>query len=290
MSDDQSDPFVAFGARLRKARDDAGLRTEDLATELYLSRESVDRYMRGSRKPSVQVVARWEELCGLPPGALTKAHAALPVKRAYRRSVGATASARVPTQGGEREPPAPPDEVAIAGSSEPDRRRWAAVAAGFLGAIVALGTVGFAAGRLLGEGEPGGSPAVSAEYAREMSAVRMRLDRVRVTQRKRLRSVATPARQADAARQLREGFDQALRTGASLRVAPREKAAHQRIIGALELTRDAYGSLALAAGRRNSSAFDRAAMLVKKGERDLVAAFDALRRLGYEFARRARAS
>ena len=69
-----------FGLRLRQARDDAGLTSEQLARHLYLQRRSVDRYMRGQRRPTQNLVSEWERVCGLSPGSLLEQYPARPAK------------------------------------------------------------------------------------------------------------------------------------------------------------------------------------------------------------------
>ena len=73
-----SNESKAFGKLLRKARDDVGLTTEQLSRQLYCARETVDRWMRGERRPNRDVVVRWEELCGIAPGTLVGPYNDLP--------------------------------------------------------------------------------------------------------------------------------------------------------------------------------------------------------------------
>lgn len=58
MGEESAEADAIFGARLKEARDEAGLSTVELAEKLFLKRESVDRYMRGDRRPSGDLVER----------------------------------------------------------------------------------------------------------------------------------------------------------------------------------------------------------------------------------------
>lgn len=87
MRQERAEADAVFGARLKQARDDAGLSTLKLAEHLFLKRESVDRYMRGERRPSRDLVARWEELCGLDPGSLVDEYDRLPPRGPAAKSM-----------------------------------------------------------------------------------------------------------------------------------------------------------------------------------------------------------
>lgn len=157
MGDERAEADGVFGARLKQARDDAGLSTLELAEKLFLTRESVDRYMRGERRPSRDLVERWEELCGLAPGSLVDDHSRLPPRRTPSGKGAPTAPAGPPVaedlspDTGRPQPPLVDDDSLgresaagrVLATAGPARRRalvWAtilaAVAAGALGLFV----------------------------------------------------------------------------------------------------------------------------------------------------------
>ena len=99
----RSEADLAFSALLKKARDEAELSSHQLGEALFLDRRSVDRYLRGDRRPSRELVVRWEELCGLPAGELLDVYERLPQKRLQQdggRLSDADAPQGVPPAGG----------------------------------------------------------------------------------------------------------------------------------------------------------------------------------------------
>lgn len=129
MHQELAEADVVFGARLKRARDDAGLTTVQLAEQLFLTRESVDRYMRGQRRPSAELVTRWEDLCGLAPGTLIEPFRRLPPRRA---SPGQQLSDQAPASTVER-----PEAQRV--SRTPRRRRTAVVIGVVVATIAAVG-------------------------------------------------------------------------------------------------------------------------------------------------------
>jgi len=96
---------IEFGARLKRARDDAGLSTAELAERLVFSREAIDRHMRGERRPTRDVVARWEEVCGLEAGSLVEEYDLLPPRRARRSDAARAESTAVDADAAPSPPP-----------------------------------------------------------------------------------------------------------------------------------------------------------------------------------------
>lgn len=128
MGVEKTEADVKFGARLKEARDDAGLSTLELAEKLFLTRESVDRYMRGERRPSQDLVAQWEDLCGLATGSLVDDYARLPLRRVPPTDAAAAAP-----------PSATPQSDAAPG---PDSKQPAAVDHGQPDGVAPAGDVG----------------------------------------------------------------------------------------------------------------------------------------------------
>jgi transcriptional regulator with XRE-family HTH domain len=124
----------AFAQALDLARRQAGLSTEQLSTRLYVSARSVRRYQSAERRPTRQVVAAWEDVCGVEDGRLLALFAALDVE---------TDPAAAPAGG-----------VALAGRGG-TRRRWPWAA----GAVIGVVAVVVLAVLVLGDDDDGGGDA-----------------------------------------------------------------------------------------------------------------------------------
>lgn len=265
---------IAFGAMLKRARDDAGLSTERLASELYLQRESVDRYMRGRRRPERSVVERWEALCDIGDGSLGAAFDALPDRGRTRAEGGGTPEAAA-------EPVAPPEPVEPPDAHRRPTRALRAVASA--GVLILVVASGFLAGNSGGAGSSR-TPHPDPVFAATLSAIRARLDVVRVAQRRKLAADGAKG-QAAAARSVRAAFAAAARRLGALAVASPERTVTRRMLACLRRARDGYGAMATAAHDGSSRAFAKAADDIAHAEDALRMAMASLRKLGYELVR-----
>ena len=298
----------AFGKLLRKARNDAGLTTEQLSKQLYCARETADRWMRGERRPNRDVVVRWEELCGLHPGTLLDAYDALPPARRRQLDPGTDElppqapppSDQLPgdrpdpkqTRDGppnlEQAPDAPPlakrlDDTGPE-SAEPRPRRLVRVIALLVAAaaVLALAGAGFVVGGALRHDDESSGAKPNPRYAARLHALVSRLSHVRLVQRSKLNTEAKPDGQAAAALQIRKAFATAIGEGRRLPVSDYERAATSDLLDALARAHDAYGDVAKAASGDAEAEFDAASDRVAQAERDLQSAVASLAKLGYE--------
>lgn len=131
---------IEFGKLLRRARDDAGLSSEYLADQLFVKRETVDRYMRGDRRPSKELVAMWERICGVESGALLAVYSALPPKGASSSDNTQVTEVEPPETSKKRVDP-PPPPVPTLGVRRWRPALWGPLAVGLV--LVALAVVGF---------------------------------------------------------------------------------------------------------------------------------------------------
>jgi transcriptional regulator with XRE-family HTH domain len=59
-------PTFTLGDRLAKARDTAGIKSQEMAKLLDVSRTTVSNYESGRTVPTVTIVQRWSEITGVP--------------------------------------------------------------------------------------------------------------------------------------------------------------------------------------------------------------------------------
>jgi transcriptional regulator with XRE-family HTH domain len=59
-------PTFTLGDRLAKARDTAGIKSQDMAKLLDVSRTTITNYESGRTVPTVTTVQRWSEITGVP--------------------------------------------------------------------------------------------------------------------------------------------------------------------------------------------------------------------------------
>lgn len=71
---DHRPPYHEFAIELERARREAGLKSKDLAEQLFVGPRTVRRYLNGERLPTLETTERWEQACGIEPGRLTSIH------------------------------------------------------------------------------------------------------------------------------------------------------------------------------------------------------------------------
>lgn len=284
-----SEADARFGSLLRKARDDAGFTSKQLAELIYAERRTVDRWMAGERRPNADIVVKWEEICGILDGSLVRAHRSLP--RRAPRSAGEESTDRLDDAPPESalddddvgldsfatEPASmatvigPPSPVHVEGQGTDRSRRTLRGSVVFL-ALVLLAVAGVGIGR--SAGDKLFSTSSESDYADKLAAITADLDETRVGLRETLRRAQEPQRRADAASGLSDAFRRAATATGQLHPRPEERAAHRRVLNALDRSAKGYASMALDAGR--AAEFNRAAGRVRRAEQALRLALNAV--------------
>lgn len=272
-----SDADRAFGALLRRARDDAGRTSQQIADEIFFERRSVDRWLSGERRPDKKTVAAFEAICGVSSGELQEAWQALPPRVPADDGRGdseAETTTESPSLTDE-----PPVEVTLEGETETDARssRWSAVVTVL--AIRGAAALAFAGVCLvayaLGHGDDRPAAHSATSYAEAMNEITARLDGLRVPTRTKLRATQSAAGREAASETLSLAFAQALDAQARLAAPRGVELAHRRIRDAMRRARDGYRSMALAA--RSPRDFRAAARRVGRAEAALEAGLRILR-------------
>lgn len=273
MARKPSKESLAFGALLKAARDAAGLTTEQLARELIFTRETVDRHMRGERRPTREVVERWEKLCRAEPGSLVRAYDALPSTRRPRPDEP------------EIEPELPPIPVPPKREESPRpgprRRGLLRVVGGAAAFVLVLAGAGYVAGSVGGDRGTNASSQPDPSYAEGLRTVMVRVDRVRLEARRKLKSTRKPKEQASAAKRVGAAFTTAIREVRRLPTTSREAPATGRLRDYLIRARNGYLAMVTAVGDEDKAAFASAGERVERAERDLQTALRSLRTVGY---------
>ncbi|MGI9099207.1 MAG: TIR domain-containing protein [Solirubrobacteraceae bacterium] len=301
-----SEAHVAYGARLRAAREKAKLSREGLAARLDFSAKTVERYEKGTSLPAAPVIAAWEKECRVAPGELLdEEYRALPPRPRTRSGSSLDEHEIVQDEAVDREAERDSDRArahgACAGDAASDvvaevagdggrgaqtgaqlrlletpvgARRWL-VALAIFGVIFALGVttvelVGHADKRATSRPRSQGE-----QFADGMRSIAARLDRARVDTRRQL-AVSASGQQRTAAERLSKAYAHA--AAASRRLRPPIEAAslHAQLNGALLRARDAYASLHRVLRLKDRSAFRSARDDVRQAEGALEGVLVAL--------------
>lgn len=259
-----------FGALLRKARDDAGLTSQQLAEQLFVARESVDRYLRGERRPHEDVVAELERICGLPTGELLVARRSLPARSRRPPAGHADGKSGVEASGDE----------ATSALDDPTRRGSARTrqSAGVLAVVLLLLGLGGAA-YILGSAQRGVRPQTARlhAYAEQLNAITTPLAVTRLDARRRLRRAGTPAGRAAAAARLGEAFARAVIAHRALPAPAALRTDNRKLHDGLTRARDGYRAAARAARDQRVSDFRAASRRIERAERTIDSVLARLR-------------
>lgn len=67
---DRRPRYHEFALELERARREAGLKSSELASKLFVHPRTVHRYLQGERLPTIQTTKAWEQVCNIEPGRL----------------------------------------------------------------------------------------------------------------------------------------------------------------------------------------------------------------------------
>lgn len=290
-----SNAHVAYGARLRIARENAKLSREALAPRLGYSAKTVERIEKGTSLPPADRVTAWEEACRLAHGVLLDDdYRALSPRPRTPSGSGVNGQGNIdegvdreilldpdrdPTleayaddrAGADRGPDGLPDSGTLGAARA---RRWL-TALGIFGVILVSGVI--TVELLVHEDKrtTRGSPSQSEQFVEGLRALAVRLDRVRVDARRQLALKAT-RQQTAAALRLSQAYAQAAEASRRLRPPTRATSPHAQLDGALLRARDAYASLATTLRQKDRVAFSSVRDEVGQAEDNLEVILAAL--------------
>ena len=261
----KSDAHIAYGQRLRDAREAAKLSRAGLAHRIRHSEKTIGRYEAGISFPDESTVTEWESACRLLPGTLLdEQHEAL-VAFAGRRERPAQEPAPAVPEPSPEGAPSPSQAADRADRPRPwERGRRYLGALGIFAVCVGLG--GGAVTIALPQNEASSSSREAERFTEGLRTLSGRLDRVRLDARRRL-AIAGAKRQAKAAAQLSGAYAEAVRANRELDPPARAGSVHAQLDGALVRAGEAYRSLADAL--RGRGAFATARTSVRRAEENL---------------------
>jgi transcriptional regulator with XRE-family HTH domain len=280
-----SEAHVAYGARLRTARENARLSREELGRRVNFSAKTVERYENGQSLPPADAVRAWEKACRVAQGVLLddEYRALSPRPRAHvtfsvdgQDGIDESGDREILLDPG-REPTleayadegdgGASDSLPGSGALGAARaRRWL-VALGIFGVILVTGVVTVELVVREDDRTTHRSPSQTEQFVEGMRAFAARLDRGRVEARRQLASTASGQRVV-AAEQLSDAYAQAATASRHLDPPTGVGSLHAQLDGALLRARDAYAALAIALRQKDRVQFDRARDGVQQAEDD----------------------